>query len=147
MVQQKLSGRDYEFREPTPRREPTVRSEDFSRELHAESGESQPTEPTDDAEARAVLGSIQGDFICRHHNEPRVQLYVPKEETLPIPLKYIDVTGSTHTDLDTLQEKWFDDCWNVDSNRHLSDSWRGFTKFTQLKDETANGINVVRGGD
>ena len=27
----KLSGRDYEFREPTLRREPTVRSEDFSR--------------------------------------------------------------------------------------------------------------------
>ena len=32
----KLSGRDYEFRESTPRREPTVRSEDFSRELHGE---------------------------------------------------------------------------------------------------------------
>ena len=49
--------------------------------------------------------SIQGDFICRHHNEPRVQLYVPKEETFPVLLKYIDVTGSTHTDLDVLQEK------------------------------------------
>ena len=45
----KLSGRDFEFRVPTPRREPTVRSEGFSRELHGESGESQPTESTDDA--------------------------------------------------------------------------------------------------
>ena len=45
-----------------------------------------------DAEARADSWSIQGDFICRHHNEPRVQLYVPQEETFPIPLKYIDVT-------------------------------------------------------
>ena len=47
---------------------------------------------------------------------PRVQLYVPKEET-PIPLKYIDVTKSTHTDLDVLQEIRIDDHWNVDSNR------------------------------
>ena len=78
-VTAKLSGRDYEFQEPTLRREPTVRSEDFSRELHDESGESQPTESTDDAEACADFWSIQG----------------PKEETFPILLKYIDVTRST----------------------------------------------------
>ena len=33
----------------------------------------------------------------------RVQLYVPKEESFPIPLKYIDVIRSTHT-LDVAQE-------------------------------------------
>ena len=77
--------------------------------------------------------SIQGSFICRHHNESRVQLYVSKEETFPIPLKYIDVTRSTHTDLDVLQEKRIDDYWHVDENRNLSNSWRGFTKFTLLK--------------
>ena len=54
--------------------------------------ESQPTDTSDDAEALTDFWSIQGDFICRHHNEPRVQLYVPKEETFPIPLKCIDVT-------------------------------------------------------
>ena len=75
----KLPGRDYELREPTPRREPTVRSEDFSRELQGESGESQPAESTDDAKARCDFWSIQGDFIYRHHSEPRVQLYVAKE--------------------------------------------------------------------
>ena len=58
-------------------------------------GESQLTEITDDAEARADVRSIQSDFIYRHHSDPRVQLYVPKEETFPKPLKYIDVTGST----------------------------------------------------
>ena len=51
----KLSGGDYEFREPTLRREQTARSEDFSRELQGEPGESQPTESTDDAEAPARL--------------------------------------------------------------------------------------------
>ena len=62
----KLSGRDHEFREPTLRWEPTVWSEDFSRELYGEPGESQPTEPTDDAEARADFWSIQDDFIYHH---------------------------------------------------------------------------------
>ena len=41
---------------------------------------------------------------------------MPKEETFPIPLKYIDVTRSTHTDLDVMQEKRIDDYWNVDTN-------------------------------
>ena len=76
----KLSGRDYEFREPNLRREQTVRSEDLSGRLQGGPGQSQPTESKDDAEARAGFWSIQRDFICRHHNEPRIQLYVPKEE-------------------------------------------------------------------
>ena len=130
----KLSGRDYEFRKPTPRREQTVKSEDCSGELEeGEPGESPPAESTDDAEARADFWSIQGDFIYRHHNKPRVQLYVPKKETFPIPLEHIDLTRSTHTDLYVMQEKRVDDCWDVDSNRSLSDSWKGFTKFTLLK--------------
>ena len=70
----KLSGRDYELREPTPRREQTVRSEDLSGGLPGERRELQPTESTDDAEARASFWSIQGDFIYRHHKELRVQL-------------------------------------------------------------------------
>ena len=37
-------------------------------------GGPQPTESADDAEARAAFWSIQGAFIYRHHNEPRVQL-------------------------------------------------------------------------
>ena len=84
----KSAGRNCEFRVPTQRREPTVRSEELSEEIQGESGEPQPTEPTDDAEARADFWLIQGDFVNRHHNEPRVQLYVPKEETFLIPLKY-----------------------------------------------------------
>ena len=95
----------------------------------------------DDTEARADFWSIQGDLIYRHHNEPRVQLYVPKEETFPIPLEYIDVTRSAHADLDHVTRE--DDStsyWNVDSNRHLSDSWKGFTKFAQLKEKPPKDI-------
>ena len=94
-------------------------------------GESQSTESTDDAEAR--------DFFYRHHNESRVQLYVPKEEAFPIPKKYIKVTRSTHTDLDVLQEKRIDDYWNVDLSESLSDSWKGFTTFTLFKEKPPKG--------
>ena len=58
----KSSGRDYEFREPTPRREQTARSEDLSGELQGETEEPQPTELKDDAEARKDLWAIQDDF-------------------------------------------------------------------------------------
>ena len=125
----KLSGRDDEFQEPTLRRESTVRRENLSGESHGDREEFQPEETKDDAEARSDYRSIQGDFIYRHHIEPRVQLYVPREESFRIPLKYIDVIRSTRTDLDVAQEKRIDDCWNADGNRNLSDSWTGFTRF------------------
>ena len=131
----KLSGKRLRF--PSTHQEQTARSEEFSGELQGEQGESQPTESTDDAEARADFWSTHGDFT---HNEPRVQLCVPKEETFTVPLKYIDVTRSTHTDLDVMQEKRVDDYWNVDSNRSRSDSWQGFTKFTQMKEKPLKGI-------
>ena len=97
----KLSGRDEEFREPTPRREQYVGSEDLSGELQRRTGR---VSTKDDAEARKDFRSIQGDVMYRHHIEPRVQLFVPKEETFPIPLKPIDVTRATFTNLDVLQE-------------------------------------------
>ena len=135
----KLLGRDYKFREPTPRRAQTVKTEDFNRGLEGKLGESQLAEPTDDAEARRDFWSIHGDFIYRHHIEPRVQLYVPKKEAFSIPLKCIDVTRATYTNLDVTQEKRVDDDWNVDSNRSLSNSWKGFTQFALLKEKSPKG--------
>ena len=38
-----------------------------------------------------------------------------------------------------LQQKRIDDYWNVDANRSLSDSWKGFTKFTLLKEKPPKG--------
>ena len=59
----------------------------------------------DDEEAKSDFWTSTGEFIYRHHVEPRVKLYVPKEETFPVPMKYIDVTRNTHTSLDVLLEK------------------------------------------
>ena len=74
--------------------------------------------------------SMSGNFIYRHHVEPRVKLCSPREESFPIPLKYIDVSRTTHTNLDVTQEKRIDDYWNIDGSRDLSDPWTGFTQFT-----------------
>ena len=100
----------------------------------------------DDAEAKNDFWSITGDFIHRHHVEPRVKLYMPKEESFPIPLKYIDVTRNTHTSLDVLLEKNMDDDWNVDGERELSDAWRGFRRFILLNERPPEGY-TWSGGD
>ena len=76
---------------------------------------------------------MTGNFIYRHHVEPRVKLYSPREESFPIPLKYIDVSRTTHTNLDVMLERRIDDYWNIDGSRELSDSWTGFTQFALLK--------------
>ena len=59
----------------------------------------------DDEEARNDFWTITGEFIYRHHVAPRVKLYVPKEETFLIPMKYINGTRTTYTSLDVMLEK------------------------------------------
>ena len=93
----------------------------------------------DAGEAINDFGSMSGSFIYRHHVEPRVKLYSPREESFPIPLKYIDVSRTTHTNLDVKQEKRIDGYWNVDGSRDLSDPWTGFTQFTLLKEKLPDG--------
>ena len=88
---------------------------------------------------------MSGSFIFRHHVEPRVKLYSPREESFPVPLKYIDVSRTTHTNLDVKQEKRIDDHWNTDGPRDLSDPWIGFTQFTLLEEKTSRRIFLVQG--
>ena len=100
----------------------------------------QPHDSLPDAgEAINDFWSMSGSFIYRHHVEPRVKLYSPREESFPIPLKYIDVTRTTHTNLDVKQEKRIDDYWNIDGSPDLSDPWTGFTQFTLLDEKAPDG--------
>ena len=69
----------------------------------------------------------------------RDKLHSPREESFPIPLKYIDVSRTTHTNVDFKQEKRIDDCWNVDGSRDLSDPWTGFTQFVLLEEKPPDG--------
>ena len=94
----------------------------------------------DAGEAISDFWSMSGNFSYRHHVEPRVKLYSPREESFPLPLKYIDVSRTTHTNLDVKQEKRIDDYWNVDGSRDLSDSWTGFTQFILLEEKPPEGF-------
>ena len=88
---------------------------------------------------------MSGNFIYRHHVEPRVKLYSPREESCPIPLKYIDVSRTTRPNLDVKQERRIDDYWNIDGSRDLSDPWTGFTQFTLSEEKPPDGY-VWSGG-
>ena len=77
-------------------------------------------------------GEAINDFTAITLN-PRAKLYSPREESFSIPLKYIDVSRTTHTNLDVKQEKRIDDYWNIDRSRDLSDPWTGFTQFAHWK--------------
>ena len=85
------------------------------------------------------LWSISGDLIYRHHVEPPVKRYVPREDSFPVPLKYIDVSRTTRTNLDVMQERRIDDYWNIDGSRDLSDPWTGFTQFALLEEKPPDG--------
>ena len=72
---------------------------------------------------RVSFTAMSGNFTHRH----RIKLYSPREESFTIPLKYIDVSRTTRTNLDVKQKKRIDDYWNVDGSRDLSDYWTSFT--------------------
>ena len=93
-------------------------------------------------EAMNDFWSMSGNFKNLHHVEPSVKLNSPREESFPIPLKYIDVFRTTHTNLDVMQEKRIDDYWNIDGSRDLSDPWTGFTQFTVLDEKAPDGYVV-----
>ena len=88
---------------------------------------------------------MSGNFIYRHHVEPRVKLCSPREESFPLPLKYIDVSRTTCTNLDVKQEKRIDDYWNIDGSRDLSDPWTGFTLFILLEEKPPDGYMWYEG--
>ena len=94
----------------------------------------------DAGEATNDFWSMSGNFIYRHHVELGVKLFSPREESFLIPLKNIDVSRTTHTNLDVKQEKRIDDYWNIDGSRDLSDPWTGFTQFTLLEEEPPDGF-------
>ena len=82
---------------------------------------------------------MSGNFIYRHNVEPRVKTLLAERRIIPYSLKYIDVSRTTHTNLDVKQEKRIDDYWNIDVSRDLSDPWTGFTQFTLLDEEAPDG--------
>ena len=83
----KLSGGDQDLRTPTSIQDRPDRGEEQGI-LLGESDEfsSNPHQQSSwyDGEARNDFRSISDNFICRHHVEPRIKLYVRREESFPI---------------------------------------------------------------
>ena len=98
----KLPGGDQELRTSTLIRDRPIRGEshlDFVGE--SEGSRSPPQDSLPDAgEAINDFWSMSGNFIYRHHVEPRVKLYSSRRESFPVPLEYIDLSRTTRTNLD-----------------------------------------------
>ena len=135
-------GGDQELRTSTLMRDHPIRGEsqkDFPGELELSPPPPPRDSPPDAGEAINDFWSMSGNFIFRHHVQPRVKLYSPREESFPSPLKYIDVSRTTHTNLDVMQERRIDDYWHIDGSRDLSGSWKDFTQFTVLDEKPPEG--------
>ena len=141
-------GGDQDLRTSTLIRHRSIRGESHVDFLGESEGSLPPPHDSfpDAGEAINDFWSMSGSFIYRHHVEHRVKLYSPREESFPIPLKYIDVSRTTCTELDVKQEKRIDDYWNIDGSRDLSDPWTGFTQFTLLEEKAPDGY-MWSGGD
>ena len=135
----KTLGGDQDLRTCTLVRHPPIQGEsniDFLGESEGSLPQPQDSFP-DAGEAMNDFWSMSRNFIYRHHGDPRVKLYSPREESFSVPLKYIDVSRTTHTNLDVKQEKRIDDYWNIDGPRDLSDYRTGFAQLTLLEGKTS----------
>ena len=137
----KIPGGYQELRTSTLIRERPIRGESPVVFLGESEGSLSPPHDSflDAGEAINDFRSMSGSFIYRHHVVPRVKLYSPREESFPIPLKYIDVSRTTHTNLDVMQERRIDDYWNIDGSRDFSDSWTGSTQFILQEEKPPDG--------
>ena len=137
----KFVGGYQELRTSTSIRERPIRGEGHVDFLGESEGSLSPPHDSfpDAGEAMNDFWFMSGNFIYRYHAEPRVKHYSPTEESFPIPLKYIEVSRTAHTNLDVMQEKRIDDYWNIDGSRDLSDSWTGFTQFILLEEKPPDG--------
>ena len=129
-------GGDQDLRTSTSMRDRSIQGESDVDFLGESEGSLPPPQDAGDAINDFLVHVRKLQKPHRHHVQPRVNLYSPREESFPIPLKYIDVSRTTHTNLDVSR---IDDYWNIDGARDLSDYWTGFTQFTLLEEKPPDG--------
>ena len=86
---------------------------------------------------------MTGDFIYRHREVPQSKLYVPKEQTFPILLNYIDVTGQTRTGIDNSLELTLKEYWDEEKAVAFFEDWIGTTRFQILRTRLPEGCKWV----
>ena len=130
----KLSGEDQILRTSILIRESPDRGEEREDLRGDWDGSPRPQDPLlGDGESRNDFWYSSGKYIYRHHVEPRGKLFVPREESFLVPLKYINVSRVTRTTLDVMLESCIDDYWKGKGDRDLSDAWTGFTLVESWK--------------
>ena len=94
----------------------------------------------DDEEAKSNFWTVTGEFIYRHHVEPRVKTVRAERRSISFSVEVhrryqnsIYITGCI------VGEKQIEDYWNVDGEKELSDAWTGFTRFVLLKERPLEG--------
>ena len=94
----KTLGGDQDLRTSTLVRHRPIQGESHIDFLGESEGSLPPPHDSfpDVGEAINDFWSMSGKFMYRHHVEPRVKLYSPREESFPIPLKY-NVSRTTRT--------------------------------------------------
>ena len=135
-VRIKLPGGDQDLRTSTSVWQRPIQGQSHLEFLGESEGSRPPRNDSflDASEAINDFWSISESLNYRHHVELRVKLCSPRVESFPFPLKYIDVSRTTHTNLDVKQEKRLDNYWYIDWSRDLSDPWTGFTQFVLFKE-------------
>ena len=94
-------GGDQDLRTSTLIRDHPIRGESHLDFLGESEGSLPPPHDSfpDAGEAINDFWSMSGNFKNRHHGEPRVKLYWPRKESFLFPLKYIEVSTTTRTNL------------------------------------------------
>ena len=79
--------------------------------------------------------TLTNDVLAIHHLKPRLKMFVPTEQTLPIPVEYLDIMRTTVTNIDNELERRIVDYWydNPQAGRDLTIPWTGRTTFDLLK--------------
>ena len=118
----KLSGRDYEFQEPTLRRESIVRGRISAENLMAigMSFKLKKQKMTKESIRIVVLTQKLGKTSIVIILIREVHLHVPRKESYPIPLSNVDAISASYAYLES-------------KKRNLSASWIGFHKINVIE--------------
>ena len=83
-----------------------------------------------------------GEFIYRHHEESRLKLCDPNDETFPIRVKYVDEKRQTQTSINNVSVHMINDIWTEGKGVNFSEEWCGTARFQILRTRLLEGYGV-----
>ena len=84
------------------------------------------------------------EFIYRHHEEPRLKFYEPDNETLSIPLNYVDAVRQT-TSINNVSEHVISDTWAEADGVTLTEERAETSRLQILRTRLLEGYRVIGG--